>query len=216
MTEPQARTRKVDTIASLAEHYGIKDMGVRQAECGAQSVEQEYQSYVNGNLLEEGSDPLKFWEVCSHCPLQPTKRMLIRHSQMKRKTFPTIFRIAMDYLPIQASAVPCERIFSSSAETDTKKRNRISPTLMEALQMLKFHLKKDRLNFTKGWATSHQQLLEDEPDEPGTQNALPIQIVDDSYLDRALTAINQEEGHGIEDHIDVIPLPVVILHPPAS
>jgi hypothetical protein len=54
----------------------------------------------------------------------------------------------MDYLPIQASAVACERVFSSSAETDTKKRNRIKPELMEALQVLKFALKKDRLDFT--------------------------------------------------------------------
>ena len=54
----------------------------------------------------------------------------------------------MDYLPIQASAVPCERIFSSSAEADTKKRNRIKPELMEALQILKFSLKKARLDFT--------------------------------------------------------------------
>jgi hAT family C-terminal dimerisation region len=61
----------------------------------------------------------------------------------------------MDYLPIQASAVPCERVFSSSAETDTKKRNRIKPELMEALQVLKFALKKSRLNFT-----AHLQLTE--------------------------------------------------------
>jgi hypothetical protein len=47
----------------------------------------------------------------------------------------------MDYLPIQASSVPCERVFSSSAETDTKKRNRISPLLMEALQILKYDYK---------------------------------------------------------------------------
>ena len=64
---------------------------------------------------------------------------------MHERTFLTIFHIAMDYLPIQASAVPCERVFSSSAKTDTKKWNRISPALMEALQVLKFSLKKDRL-----------------------------------------------------------------------
>ena len=56
----------------------------------------------------------------------------------------------MDYLPVQASSVPFEHIFSSAAETDTKKRNRLSPTLMEALQILKFIYKKDRLNFTAG------------------------------------------------------------------
>jgi hypothetical protein len=42
----------------------------------------------------------------------------------------------MDYLPIQASSVPCEQAFSLSAETDTAQRNWISPVLMEALQML--------------------------------------------------------------------------------
>jgi len=53
----------------------------------------------------------------------------------------------MDYLLIQASTVLCECVFSSSAETDTKKWNCISPALMEALQMLKFWLKKDHLHF---------------------------------------------------------------------
>jgi hypothetical protein len=62
----------------------------------------------------------------------------------------------MDYLPIQSSAVPCERVFSSSAETNTKKRNRIKPELMEALQVLKFAMKKERLNFT-----AHLHLPED-------------------------------------------------------
>jgi hypothetical protein len=67
----------------------------------------------------------------------------------------------MDYLPIQASAVPCERVFSSSAETDTKKRNRIKPELMESLQVLKFALKKDRLDFT-----AHLRL----PEHPSTSD----------------------------------------------
>jgi hypothetical protein len=64
----------------------------------------------------------------------------------------------MDYLPIQASAVPCEHIFSSSGETYTKRRNRISPPLMEALQMVKFSLKKERLNFTEGWQASQKDM----------------------------------------------------------
>jgi hypothetical protein len=36
----------------------------------------------------------------------------------------------------------------SSAETDTKKWNRIRPELMEALQILKFALKKNHLDFS--------------------------------------------------------------------
>ena len=71
----------------------------------------------------------------------------------------------MDYLPIQALAVPCEQIFLSSSEIDTKKRNWISPLLIEALQMLKFYLKKDRLYFTAAWMTVEKQVTEDDPDD---------------------------------------------------
>ena len=71
----------------------------------------------------------------------------------------------MDYLPIQASSVPCERVFSSSAETDTKRRNRLSPLTMEVLQMLKFHIKSRRLNFTAGWETSEKEMIDDIPDD---------------------------------------------------
>ena len=70
----------------------------------------------------------------------------------------------MDYLPIQALAVPCEHIFSSSAKTDAKRRNRIGPLMMEALQMLKFHLKKLHLNFTETWVMPENQMTNDEPD----------------------------------------------------
>ena len=73
--------------------------------------------------------------------------------------------MAMDYLPIQASAVPCECVFLSSAETDTKKRNRLSPLTMEALQMLKFYLKKERLHFMRGWVMSKKQMAINKSEE---------------------------------------------------
>src|SRR5216684_537762 len=77
--------------------------------------------------------------------------MLIGTIQINKVEFPTLFGIALDYLPIQASSVPCEQVFSSAKETDTLKCNRIHPVLMEALQTLKFLLKKERFNFTSGW-----------------------------------------------------------------
>lgn len=82
--------------------------------------------------------------------------------------------MAMDYLAIQATSVPCERVFSSAKDTDTAKRNRISPVLMEALQMLKYMLKKERLDFMKGWSTS-----EDAMAEPTAIGSLESLIVDD-------------------------------------
>ena len=62
-----------------------------------------------------------------------------------------MFLMDMDILPIQGSSVPCERVFSSGKQTTTDRRSRITPELMEALQMLKFGLKHDvsALNFTR-------------------------------------------------------------------
>jgi hypothetical protein len=37
--------------------------------------------------------------------------------------------------------VPCERVFSSSKETTTPRRNKLKPTLVEALQLLKYDRK---------------------------------------------------------------------------
>lgn len=97
----------------------------------------------------------------------------------------------MDFLPIQATAVPCERVFSSSAETDTKRRNRINPQLMEALQMLKFKLKKNRLNFTAGWITEEKELKEDDPDDDLLRTVLDGNSQDG--LDRILLSISNSE-----------------------
>ena len=49
--------------------------------------------------------------------------------------------MAPDYLPTQATSIPCERILSSGAETDTTRRNRLSPEMFDALQMLKYDYK---------------------------------------------------------------------------
>ncbi len=57
----------------------------------------------------------------------------------------------MDILPIQATSVPCERVFSASKETTTARRNRLGPKMVQALQILKFqgkHMKE--LSFTEG------------------------------------------------------------------
>lgn len=74
----------------------------------------------------------------------------------------------MDILPIQASSVPCERVFSSSKETVTARRNSLSPQLMEALQLLKFSTKQGRgVSFTKGLDKDEEltKLVEEEEAE---------------------------------------------------
>jgi len=101
----------------------------------------------------------------------------------------------MDYLPVQASAVPCERVFSSSSETCTKKRNRISPILVEALQMVKFSVKKERLNFTKGWASLEKDLVNTGLYD--AESTIPLASVTDGATDTLLRAVAEQEGDDI-------------------
>lgn len=113
----------------------------------------------------------------------------------------------MDYLPIQASSVPCERVFSSSAETDTKKRNRISPTLMEALQMVKYDFRKRRLTFTSGVKLDARVLLEDEPDEPGESGLRTDGVTQEEAVDDIIRCACREEGDHLQSDILWIDFP---------
>jgi hypothetical protein len=73
----------------------------------------------------------------------------------------------MDILPIQASSVPCERVFSSSKETITARRNALSPNLVEALQLLKYANKQGKgISFIKGLEEA-KELAELEKREEG-------------------------------------------------
>lgn len=67
----------------------------------------------------------------------------------------------MDYLPIQGTSVPCERAFSSSAETDTKKRNRLGPDLFEASQITKNWINNNVIDFTRYWFTAAEDMIDE-------------------------------------------------------
>jgi hypothetical protein len=97
----------------------------------------------------------------------------------------------MDYLPIQAMSVPCGRIFSSAKETDIAKRNRISPFLVEIIQMLKFALKKERLDFTAGWTTLESDLMDVKPVNLGS-----LMGDDGNAFDYFDGVLNYLEEHG--------------------
>jgi len=62
-----------------------------------------------------------------------------------------VFKVALDVLPVQASAVPCERVFSSSKETCVLRRSLLSAGMLEVLQVLKHLYKGERLDFTLYW-----------------------------------------------------------------
>jgi hypothetical protein len=149
-------------LAKLTLDYGVDlDMTPEDLDMDQKSVQQEYCSYISQQISSKGTDILKFWEVvgCGAC-----EQSLMGHRQVNHSAFPTLFAMAMDYLPVQASSVPCERVFSSSAETNTKQQNCISPVLMEVLQMLKFSLKKECLNFMSAWMVDQKEMSVDNPD----------------------------------------------------
>jgi hypothetical protein len=96
--------------------------------------------------------PRKTTEMIGYWMVGFINLKMLRHSltstqHLGKTTWPNIFRLFADYAPIQATSVPLEQVFSLSAETDTKRHNRISPPLLEALQMLKFNFKKAQLSF---------------------------------------------------------------------
>ena len=56
--------------------------------------------------------------------------------QVNKLNFPHLYCIAVNVLPVQASAVIIEQMFSPSKETDTFWCNCLNQSLMEALQVL--------------------------------------------------------------------------------
>ena len=71
--------------------------------------------------------------------------------------------MALDYILIQVSSVPCKRVFSSASETDMKQHNRINSDLFEALQILKFGYKHEWLDFSGGLLVIEEEMLVEPP-----------------------------------------------------
>ncbi|KIK22182.1 hypothetical protein PISMIDRAFT_102909, partial [Pisolithus microcarpus 441] len=55
-------------LDALTQQFNIGNMALSLAtQGGQQSVQEEYQSYINGGCVSETTDPLKFWEVWVCC-----------------------------------------------------------------------------------------------------------------------------------------------------
>ena len=113
---------------------------------------------------------------------------------------PTCYNIALNYLPIQASPVLSEHVFSSSAETDTKKCNCINYMLMEASQMLKFTVRQSCLSFTKDWITSESTLLELDLDTSVDLASLMWEDADDYQQYHSGLCLHIGQSHWTQEH----------------
>lgn len=108
--------------ASVCKHYGDDWMreAIRMRKTSdhlTHNPRQELNMYLS-SPLEETDDIVAWWGL---------------HSLQ----YPTLARIARDYLPIQGSSVPSEQAFSSGGITSTIRRNALATDTFTALQLLK-------------------------------------------------------------------------------
>ncbi|KDN46242.1 hypothetical protein RSAG8_04469, partial [Rhizoctonia solani AG-8 WAC10335] len=73
-----------------------------------------------------------------------------------QKSSPILQAIPHDVLPVQASSVSSERVFSSSKNTCTLSRNKLGADTVEMLQILKYSL-RNRRRFANTRAGGDQQ-----------------------------------------------------------
>jgi len=69
-------------------------------------------------------DPLAWWQTVG------------------QRTYPILYKVALDFLSIPATSCECERAFSGGRRTVTFERNLLSGSTIEALQLQKDWLKK--------------------------------------------------------------------------
>ena len=149
------RKKTVPKFAALSSKYRLPAHPIYpQTSSTVSTYEEEFEKYKNERLSPPETDLVAYWQVSITCVTKVVYLTTIVFLKGHQSVYQKLFPVSLNYLPIQASSVPCEHVFSSAGETDTKRRNRITAPLMEALQMLKFIYKKERLNFTAGWKTT--------------------------------------------------------------
>jgi len=80
-------------------------------------IDNEIDNYLRATVLGEKSDVLSFWNA-------------------NKNYFPTLSKMARDYLSIPATSVSCEEMFSEAGDIITKKRNNLSSKLIEEIMCL--------------------------------------------------------------------------------
>jgi hypothetical protein len=101
----------------------------------------EFNAYLHGNEDLGGRSIVQWWGVSTTFAfiVMAVKSVL----QLTATHYPVWASLALDYLPIMASSVSSERAFSSAGITISKRRNRLGPDLVEALQFLKCWFRRD-------------------------------------------------------------------------
>jgi hypothetical protein len=143
-TTPQPETRPTTELPSDEEQAQLRREAIQRG------LELELRGYADEPILVAETDTsfhtiLSYWKVPVLFIVPPCDT---DNTQSSAHKFPHLFQVAMTVLAMPATSVPSERVFSSSGRTDTAARNRLSPGLMEALQILKFNQRNHVLDFS--------------------------------------------------------------------
>lgn len=137
-TEDQLRRRKIP--ASYVNNPLAAIMEVDQAYLNGhvahkrQKRQNELDDYI-GSLNEDLNKDEAYQELMA----DPWRWWL----KVGRSRYPTLFKMAADFLSIPSTSCECERCFSSAKRTITCDRNSLSPSTIEACQLQKNWLKND-------------------------------------------------------------------------
>ena len=101
---------------------------------------------------------------------------------------PLLLPVALDILPVKASAVPCKQIFSSSKETCALRHSLRSASTLKVLQVLKQLYKEENLQFV-----SHLLVKEDDS---------AIDHATEAVIHELISSVNMEELWDLFNNMD--------------
>jgi hypothetical protein len=140
-TESASNTAQPDTadesILSEFDRHRLALLSNQAEDEGWESEMRRYLKDLPADVTKD-TDIVKWWQVCWHCVLIVIDYADYNLLQNNGALYPTLRRIALDYLPCLASSVPCERLFSAGGEVATKRRAQLGAARFEELQMMKF------------------------------------------------------------------------------
>jgi hypothetical protein len=143
-------------------HYGssylLKAVQMfQQKEKAEGSPRDELKQYLKSGA-EAATDVVTWWGVSHSC--QSVCQITDNIQCQCDSKYPTLKRIARDYLLIQGSATPSEHAFSSGGITGCLRRNSLLPEIFEGLQILKSAYWNGHLSAVSQAAQSFEVLIQ--------------------------------------------------------
>jgi hypothetical protein len=165
-------TKKLDTTSTYGSlqpaHDGSDDDDafdrVRKHRFGGHSKDgwrDELRRYLDDQSeVSKDINTLEWWHVSTSFDLccLIINMCLQRHSAI----YPTLARMALDILPIPASSVGCERLFSRAKEAVGDRRTRLGSDAYEAIECLNFHWRDGIADYAAANSANAEEVFEED------------------------------------------------------